>query len=115
VRDTQGNLYGTTELGGAFDKGVVFEFTPGAGPGTGLAILYTFNGTNGTSPEAGLILDFAGNLFGTASSGGSSGAGVVFELSPVPVPEPNTYAIVIELLLIVSFQEFFRRSPLELR
>jgi uncharacterized repeat protein (TIGR03803 family) len=47
-------------------------------------VLHNFNhdGTDGWRPEAGLIFDAAGNLYGTTSQGGSSGVGTVFELTP---------------------------------
>jgi len=47
-------------------------------------VLYSFgNGTDGTYPHAGLIFDAAGNLYGTATGGGTYGDGAVFELTPV--------------------------------
>jgi uncharacterized repeat protein (TIGR03803 family) len=84
VRDSQGNLYGTTFEGGAFGVGTVFEVTP-AGEET---VLYSFTGkTDGSSPFGGLIRTARGNLYGTTRNGGSSrcagGCGTVFELTPV--------------------------------
>jgi uncharacterized repeat protein (TIGR03803 family) len=85
IRDSAGNLYGTTygggDLSGCFGGGcgVVFEVDP-AGQET---VLYTFTGgTDGGHPYAGVILDLAGNLYGTASSGGADSGGVVFKLAP---------------------------------
>ena len=77
VRDSAGNLYGTTESGGASGAGVVFKLDT-----TGTeTVLYSFTGdADGGYPYAGLIRDSAGNLYGTTSSGGASGQGVVFEL-----------------------------------
>src|SRR5262249_50285683 len=46
-----------------------------------LSTLASFNGTNGSSPEAGLIMDSSGNLYGTTNSGGASKDGTVFELA----------------------------------
>ena len=81
--DTAGNLYGTTELGGAYNDGTVFELTPVAGGGWTENVLHNFNnnGTDGSNPLAGLILDAAGNLYGTTAGGGTSNCGTVFELT----------------------------------
>ena len=77
VRDSAGNLYGTTKLGGA-GYGVVFEIQGGLE-----SALYTFQGTNdGAGPLAGLIRDSSGDLYGTTSFGGSATEGVVFKLTP---------------------------------
>jgi len=82
VRDSAGNFYGTTLYGGAFADGSVFELTPKTGGGWTEKVLYSFN-TNindGIGPYASLILDSAGNLYGTTLQGGESNAGMVFEL-----------------------------------
>ncbi|HET9794475.1 MAG TPA: choice-of-anchor tandem repeat GloVer-containing protein, partial [Thermoanaerobaculia bacterium] len=86
VIDRAGNLYGSTARGGAGGSGTVFEL--GAGPsGYSLTTLYAFSavssGTNadGAFPEAPLLRDRFGNLFGTAAGGGPSGDGAVFELA----------------------------------
>jgi uncharacterized repeat protein (TIGR03803 family) len=78
LRDTAGNLYGTTSYGGSLtcNCGVVFEISP-KGKET---VLHVFSGTDGEVPYAGLIRDGAGNLYGTAAYGGTYGAGVVFKL-----------------------------------
>jgi uncharacterized repeat protein (TIGR03803 family) len=84
ILDAAGNLYGTTQAGGVYAKGTVFELTPvpveigSWSP----RMLYSFNdnGIDGYSPLAGLTQDAAGNLYGTTSDGGRSGAGTVFEL-----------------------------------
>jgi uncharacterized repeat protein (TIGR03803 family) len=82
VFDRRGNLYGTTQAGGAFGAGVVFKLTP-KGRET---VLYSFcaqnNCTDGYNPVAGLIFDEKGNLYGTAEYGGAYGDGVVFKLTP---------------------------------
>lgn len=84
VFDAEGNLYGTTPFGGAYGEGIVFELTPTGGGAWTETILHNFdrNGTDGYSPYAGVILDAAGNLYGTAAAGGAHGDGAVFELSP---------------------------------
>ncbi|SRR5579862_285962 len=86
LMDGAGNLFGVTNQGGAGCAGngcgVVFEFTS-AGK---LKTLYTFSGgDDGSNPDARLIADASGNLYGTASAGGAFGQGVVFQLSPAGV------------------------------
>lgn len=81
IFDQSGNLYGGTNLGGLYGNGVVFQLIPN-GDGTWTEnVLYSF-GTEGTSPIANLIFDQKGNLYGTAFSGGTDGAGAAFELTP---------------------------------
>ncbi len=79
--DSSGNLYGTTYSGGACGLGTVFELTKSSGAYTE-KVLYSFGctSTDGWYPYAGLIMDSAGNLYGTAESEGASGYGMVFEL-----------------------------------
>jgi hypothetical protein len=90
VLDPARNIYGTTAYGGAANSGIVYELV-GPVPGTGSykeKVLWSFNGTDGESPYGSLILDRAGNLYGTTLLGGStwhggqSGNGVVFEVTP---------------------------------
>ena len=94
IFDAVGNLYGTTPYGGTYGYGTVFELSPVAGGGWTETVLYSFNDNNGTDgvyPEAGLIFDAAGNLYGTTLVGGpyycpggdGYGCGTVFELTPV--------------------------------
>ena len=82
IRDTGGNLYGTTVDGGAYRFGTVFELSPRQGGGWTEAVLYSFkvNGTDGWLPYAGLIRDHSGNLYGTTVNGGPRSDGTVFEL-----------------------------------
>jgi uncharacterized repeat protein (TIGR03803 family) len=79
VEDPAGNLYGTSSSGGSGNAGVVFELSA-AGQET---ILYNFTGgADGRTPFGGVVLDSSGNLYGTASAGGTAGAGVVFMVTP---------------------------------
>jgi uncharacterized repeat protein (TIGR03803 family) len=82
IFDAAGNLYGTTYLGGAYGDGVVFELSPAAGRGWTESVLWSFNGTDGSSPYASLIFDGSGNLYGTTSVGGAYSGGTVFEITP---------------------------------
>src|ERR1700756_5147427 len=79
IADGNGNLYGTTAKGGASGNGVVFKLAPG---GT-YTVLYSFTGgSDGRFPQAGLIADRSGNLYGTTQFGGATGNGVVFKITP---------------------------------
>jgi uncharacterized repeat protein (TIGR03803 family) len=83
IVDAAGNLYGTTNSGGTYTYGTVFELTPAAGGGYTEKILHNFtNGADGGNPQSGLILDGAGNLYGTTYVGGAYCCGTVFELTP---------------------------------
>lgn len=81
VADGNGNFYGTTQGGGTFGQGTVFKITP-----TGAhSVVYHFAGgtTDGERPQAGLVIDSAGNLYGTTyAGGGAAGFGTVFKISP---------------------------------
>ena len=90
VQGLDGNLYGTTEYGGANSPcnsaqvgcGVVFKMTPGGA----LTTLYSFcsntNCTDGAYPTASLLLLINGNFLGTTLAGGANGFGSVFEITP---------------------------------
>jgi uncharacterized repeat protein (TIGR03803 family) len=69
ILDAAGNLYGTTEGGGDDNKGTLFTLKT---DGTGYRILHSFSGVDddGVQPRASLILDAAGNLYGTTVHGG---------------------------------------------
>ena len=80
--DRAGNIYGTTYYGGGYGEGSVFELSPSNGGWT-YTLVHSFgNGLDGNSPIAGVVIDAAGNLYGTTQSGGAYGDGTVFELSP---------------------------------
>lgn len=80
--DTAGNLYGTTELGGASDQGTVYELSPNSTGGWIETIIHNFDGQNGALPAFGVAIDSAGNLYGTTKEGGSADLGLVYMLSP---------------------------------
>ena len=94
IFDAAGNLYGTTYAGGApVEAGTVFELSPPAAGRTAWTetVLRRFNRPGAAYPDAGVILDAGGNLYGTTSSGGNliacrpyntGGCGTVFELTP---------------------------------
>lgn len=93
IADAAGNLYGTTEIGGANRSGTLFELSPPIGnvPWTETD-LYTFDGgTDGGAPNGTLIFDDIGNLYGTTVGGGDEVClcGTVFELSPPAAPGGN--------------------------
>ena len=77
VQATNGNFYGTTELGGAYNNGTVFKITP---VGT-LTTLYSFSGADGADPWAGLVQGTDGNFYGTTYAGGGYGWGTVFKMT----------------------------------
>jgi uncharacterized repeat protein (TIGR03803 family) len=79
VRDASGNLYGTTENGGAFNSGTVFKLEPNGHE----TVLHSFGAgpKDGKYPENGLVRDSRGNLYGTTYLGGA-GFGIVFEITP---------------------------------
>jgi uncharacterized repeat protein (TIGR03803 family) len=88
--DAAGNLYGTAQIGGNLTActsgigngcGVAFKLTHTA-TGWRYSVLRMFQGKNGKYPNNGVILDSAGNLYGTTQGGGSNASGVVFQLTP---------------------------------
>lgn len=83
VFDSAGDLFGTSALGGAGGWGTIFELVPKNGSYK-YKILHSFcaevNCTDGQDPVAGLVIDTAGNLYGTTKFGGAQNGGTVFEL-----------------------------------
>lgn len=79
VLDRAGNLYGTTSQGGANGGGTVFQLTA-SGSGWTETIIASF--PTGANPQAGLIIDAAGNLYGATTGLGANSTAEVFELSP---------------------------------
>jgi uncharacterized repeat protein (TIGR03803 family) len=90
IMDSAGNLYGTTRFGSGnfgLGYGLVFKLTPDMNGIYTASILYSFTGgSDGAEPLAALLMDSAGNLYGTASKGGSvnctNGCGTIFKLAP---------------------------------
>jgi uncharacterized repeat protein (TIGR03803 family) len=87
VFDAAGNIYGTTLQGGGWNAGTVFELVAPVGDRIHYTekVLWNFNGTDGSEPYGRLVLDSAGNLYGTTIYGGPyfpGEYGVVFELTP---------------------------------
>jgi uncharacterized repeat protein (TIGR03803 family) len=82
VEDSNGDLFGTTEGGGTSDEGTVYELARDNSSMTGytFSTLLSFNGDNGAYPDATLVQDSSGNLFGTTSAGGTGNNGTVFEV-----------------------------------
>ncbi len=82
VRDESGNLFGTTIAGGPSGCGVVYKLAPQAKGKWKYTVLHSLAGYDGCQPDANLILDSKGNLYGTTAAGGAGGAGVAFEVTP---------------------------------
>jgi len=84
VRDGQGNLYGVASGGGdlkcdsGYGCGTIFEITTKGK----FRVLHTFTGSDGATPEATMIRDAAGNMYGTTVWGGSANLGTIFQLDP---------------------------------
>jgi uncharacterized repeat protein (TIGR03803 family) len=82
ITDANGDLFGTTEYGGASGYGTVFEIAKtNTGYASAPTALVSFNNGNGAYPCSGLIADANGDLFGTTEQGGASGDGTVFEIT----------------------------------
>jgi uncharacterized repeat protein (TIGR03803 family) len=94
--DANGNLFGTTYAGGTSGLGTVFEIvkTP-SGYASTPTTLVSFNGNNGSTVYAGLIIDGNGNLFGTTYAGGANGHGTVFEVAKTSGGYANTPTILV--------------------
>jgi uncharacterized repeat protein (TIGR03803 family) len=94
VFDAAGNLYGTTNYGGQYGFGTVFELSSPSTQGGAWteAVLYSFqNGSDGATPNSSLIFDATGNLYGTTTDGGGGQdceelCGTVFRLAPPATP-----------------------------
>jgi uncharacterized repeat protein (TIGR03803 family) len=112
VFDAAGNIYGTTEFGGNPLAGTVYELV--APVGTGVykeKVLWKFDTTDGYEPIDSLILDNAGNLYGTTPEGGTNGCGVLFKVNVptawstttlTPSPNPSTYGEAVTFTAVVT-------------
>jgi uncharacterized repeat protein (TIGR03803 family) len=87
IQANDGNFYGTTELGGAYNScdnggpsgcGTIFKVTP---QGT-LTTIHSFNGSDGWKPHGAVVQGTDGNLYGTTIEGGANGGGTLFRISP---------------------------------
>jgi uncharacterized repeat protein (TIGR03803 family) len=78
VQDADGNFYGVAVEGGKGNKGTVFKLASNGD----FTVLHTFTGgKDGSGPQGTLLMDNAGNLYGSAIKGGDSGNGTVFEIT----------------------------------
>jgi uncharacterized repeat protein (TIGR03803 family) len=95
VFDSSGNIYGTTQAGGKYGDGTVYELVaPASGKGAYKEhVVFNFNGEDGAQPESSLIVS-SGYLYGTTYGGGSNGLGTVFQA--------NAYANVTKTTLTSS-------------
>jgi len=80
--DANGNLYGVTNAGGAYNDGTIFELKRRPNGKWSEIVVHSFNDDDGLFPNGGMIFDRAGNLYGTTKEGGATYAGTVFELTP---------------------------------
>jgi uncharacterized repeat protein (TIGR03803 family) len=79
IRDAGGNLFATTAIGGDFNKGTAFRWDSTTGT---ITVLESFkNKATGIHPSGGLVMDAAGDLFGTTFSGGTFNDGTIFKLT----------------------------------
>jgi hypothetical protein len=86
IFDPAGNIYGTTEVGGPSSGGVVFKMAPQSNGSWAYSVLHVFVGNPALNPYSGVVLDKAGNLYGTtydcAVSANCFQNGVVYEITP---------------------------------
>jgi uncharacterized repeat protein (TIGR03803 family) len=85
VQSINGDLYGTTELGGNLDGGTIFQITPSGAFTTLRSFCSLANCADGEYPYSGLIQATNGDLYGSTDFGGTRGGGTVFEFTPVGV------------------------------
>jgi uncharacterized repeat protein (TIGR03803 family) len=113
IQATDGNFYGTTEVGGTNGYGTVFKITPG---GT-LTTLYSFcsqtNCGDGASPLAGLIQATDGNFYGTTDYGGTMGYGAIFSLSGAISPNPLQFVPVAPCRLYDTRTQYGGNGPIQ--
>ena len=80
ILDASGNLYGTTSEGGRYGHGTAFMLKSKGGSWKKFVLHHFTGGIDGSKPTAALLLDSAGNLYGTTHEGGADGLGTVFML-----------------------------------
>ena len=80
--DAAGDLYGTTKQDGAHAAGSIFKLTPSGGGWTETDLYDFTGGSDGGVPYGSVVIDASGNLYGTASQGGTHGYGVIWEITP---------------------------------
>jgi uncharacterized repeat protein (TIGR03803 family) len=85
--DSNGDIFGTTQYGGVYNDGTIFEIPKGT---NNINTLISFGGSDGANPTNSLTLDAAGNLWGTTEYGGGDSDGEVFE---VPAGETNQISV----------------------
>ena len=110
LADGQGGFYGTTSFGGGGDHGTVYRLTPPPTGGTEWTgtVLYSFrSGTDGAAPQAGVVADAGGALYGTTVVGGSANVGTVFRLAP-PVVAGTGWAETV----LYTFADQYQGRPL---
>jgi uncharacterized repeat protein (TIGR03803 family) len=78
ARDSKGNLYGVTWLGGANGYGALYKLSASGR----FTLLHSFSSSDGAYPWGEVLLSRKGTLFGTTTEGGSSGAGTVWKYVP---------------------------------
>ena len=96
IADANGDLFGTTESGGANRAGTVFEIakTP-TGYASTPTTLVSFDDTDGSLPQGSLIADANGDLFGTTATGGASNDGTVFEIAKTAAGYASTPTVLV--------------------
>jgi uncharacterized repeat protein (TIGR03803 family) len=84
ARDSAGNLYGTTQIGGTANAGTIFKVDPAGNE----SVLFSFTQqAQGADPESGLVIDSAGNLYGNTALAGTYSGGVAFKFDPATTTE----------------------------
>jgi uncharacterized repeat protein (TIGR03803 family) len=112
ISDATGNLYGTTESGGASGHGAVFKLSFENGTWTE-DLLYSFKGgpDDGSGPESALLLDTAGNLYGTTAAGGPSNNGTVFKLAQMVLEDGRRPCSTLSMALTEASRSWLRWLP----
>ncbi len=107
VQGTDGNFYGTTNIGGT-GQGTIFKLTPS---GT-LTTLYTFGGPDGELPYSGLVQGNDGNFYGTTHAGGSHNDGTVFGLTTGIGSSPLRFVAVTPCRLVDTRPQYGGSGPI---